>query len=401
MKILQVSPQLPLPLDDGGRKSIYGIFKTLSQLGHEVHLICYDRKWVTNRNEIHNFGRLTTINHSVENNYIGILSNFLSSVPYNISKYYSAEMKNGVIEIIKNEQPDLIHIDHLHMVWVTDIVRSVDPRIPIILREHNLETLIMERYSDRQINPIIKWYAKIQAKKLRRYESLWTLKVDLNVMISPEDEVQLKKMNPNVKSIMIPAGFDIRLLGAGIGSQKIKGSICHIGPMDWQPNKDSLEWLLNEIFPHLLERNQNLQLFIFGKGTENISIRKEVKNNVKVMGYAENLWDELSKMEILVVPLRIGGGIRIKIIEAMGFGLPIVTTKIGCEGIEVTDDKHLLIGNSVNEISSQISRLLDSDEKKKKLVQESVAFVRKNFSWNEIGNRFVHSYNSLITKPKP
>ena len=398
MKILQISPQLPLPLDDGGRKSIYGIFRTLSELGHNIHFICYDRTPVTDRKELLNFGRLTTISGNTENSYFRMFLNLFSAIPYHISKYHSLEMKNKVIEILENESPDLVHIDHLHMVWLVEIIKSVNPKIPVVLREHNLETLIMKRFAEHQTNIFIRLYANFQFYKLKKYESAWTSKVDLNIMISKEDEKQLRLMNPDAKSISIPAGFDNLAEKYDAKFPKIKGSICHIGPMEWQPNKDSLEWLLSEILPELVKRNPKIKLYVFGKGTEKIQINESMKNNVSVVGYAENLWDELSQMEILVVPLRIGGGIRIKIIEAMGMGLPIVTTDVGCEGIDAVDGEQLLIGNSVQEISDKIIQLLESENLRNALSGKSVEFVRKNYSWIEIGKRFVNAYQSLTMR---
>jgi len=398
MRILQISPQVPYPLDDGGRKGIWGITKSLSERNNEITFIAYKKDVkVKLQNEIFSFlNKQFYVDARINNSLTGALINLFSRIPYNISKFKTKKFQTLLLKILKHDKPDIVHIDHLHMAWTSDVVRKMYPDIPIVLREHNIESNIMKRFSEKQKNPILQIYSWIQYKKLLKYEAKWCGKVDCCVMISEEDEKEILLLNPNAKTCIIPAGIVENKIGFAKNISKIPNSICHIGPMDWYPNYDSLNWFLNSVFPSVVNGKPEIKLYIFGKGTEKVNIPEQIKENVIVKGFVDDLWKEVSQMQLVIVPLRIGGGIRIKILETMAAGINILSTSIGKEGIPAFAQKHMMIADTEKEFSEKITRFFNSEFNNEEMIDEAIKLIKENYTWNKIGEKFENEYSNVI-----
>ncbi|MDP4173873.1 MAG: glycosyltransferase family 4 protein [Bacteroidota bacterium] len=396
MKILQISPQVPFPLDNGGRIGIYGIAKYLANRGHEIDFVCYRKETDYNYayNELSLFSKPEILDVQTENNPVKALLNLFSDVPYNISKFFSVELEQFLRKYFKNNNPDIIHIDHLHMGWCISILRELT-NAPIALREHNLEYKIMQRYSEKAHNPLIKKYSDIQFRKLKKYEISLCEKFDLCTMVSEEDESVLKCLNPKTKTLTIPAGVSSSLLDLQC-SKILPFTIAHIGDMSWLPNYDGLTWYLNEVFPEVIKKIPQIMLYLYGKGNENLKIPEFLKHNITVVGYVKNIWDQLLDKQLCIVPLRVGSGIRIKILEMMAAGKSILSTSIGKEGIQVNDMNEILIADGPAEFIDKTVKFFDGKFDTKIMTEKSKDFVRENYIWEVISGKFEKAYLDLL-----
>jgi polysaccharide biosynthesis protein PslH len=139
-------------------------------------------------------------------------------------------------------------------------------------------------------------------------------------------------------------------------------SISHIGQISWLPNLDSLTWLISEILPRLKVKEPRVRLFVYGAGDfSKIKIPREVKDNIEIIGFVDDIWQALSDKQILAVPLRIGSGIRIKILDMLAFGQPVITTSIGKEGINVFDGNQILIADTVDDFVKKIIKFFNNE----------------------------------------
>ncbi|MHB1688825.1 MAG: glycosyltransferase family 4 protein [Ignavibacteriaceae bacterium] len=396
MKILQISPQVPLPLDDGGRKGIYGITKGLADRGNEIYFVCYSKNTdnTSAEKELSTFCRPYIIDVNTKNNFGGVLLNLFSKVPYNISKFKKFELQRFVEKFLKNEQVDIVHVDHLHLGWIVDVIRNIS-NVPIVLREHNLEMKIMERFYEKQRNPIIKLYAKLQYKKFIKYEPTLAEKFDRCIMITSKDEQRLKELNPKVKTSMIGAGVDKELLD--IKKKNILPySIFHIGSLEWLPNYDGLMWYLEEIFPTIVAYQPKVKFFIYGIGAEKLRIPASLQNNIIKVGYVKDLWNEILDKQLAVVPLRIGGGIRVKIIEMLGIGQNIISTSIGKEGIDADNKKHLLIADSAKDFINKTIAYFNNEYDSAQFSLNAKQLIKEKYTWEKIAEQFENEYSSLL-----
>ncbi|HCY76163.1 MAG TPA: hypothetical protein DHV28_09605 [Ignavibacteriales bacterium] len=402
MKILQISPQISFPPDSGGRLSIYGITKSLAERGHKVTFVCYTNKPISEStiNELKKICNPVFIEWKINNSIKTAVQNLFSKVPYNISKYYSKKLKIFLIDYLKHNAVDVVHVDHLHMAWIIDIIRKVS-NVPVILREHNLEMKIMERYSEDQSNILFKYYSKLQFKKFLLYEPDQCRKFNRCLMVSKEDEKSLLNLNPNIKTKVIPIGVDKKIF-SWHKSEDIPFSIFHLGALDWQPNYDGLSWILNEVFPKVVDVHPNSKLYVYGRGGDRLNISNNIKNNVIIKGYVENIWDEVKDKQILLVPLRVGSGMRVKIIEMLGAGYLIISTSIGKEGIDVTDGKHIFIADNSETFVKKIMDIFEKRIDAESVTKSARNIIKQKYDWENIAadleTEYLNSINEINIK---
>jgi len=396
LKILQISPHLGVPPNTGANISVFGITKYLSLLGHEIDFVSYRKSFnlESTLKDLRPYCDPTILDIQTGNNVISAIFNVFSHVPYNVSKYINRDLREFIIKYFKNNKPDIIHIDHLHMAWIVDDIRELT-NAPIVLREHNVETNIMKRFSEKESNILLRWYSARQAKKLENYEVKYCRKFNKCIMITSVDEQQIRQLDSRIDTTTIEAGIDEHLLNYR-KKEVIPKSLFHIGSLDWYPNKDGLEWFLNSVMPSLSEQIPEIKLFIYGSGAEKLKIDSKVKDNIEICGFVSNLAQNILNKELMIVPLRIGSGIRLKILEMLAMGCNILTTEIGKEGINAENKKHLLIGNSAEEFKSIIIDYLNGKYDKELISNNAKDLIRESYTWPIIAKRFENEYMKII-----
>jgi glycosyltransferase involved in cell wall biosynthesis len=396
MRILQLSPQVPLPSDNGGKIGIYGITKYLSERGNEIHFVAF-KKASDKEQSLSELKKICIphlLNVSTKNSLFDIFINLFSPVPYNISKYYKEELKHFLADFFHRTEVDIIHIDHLHLGWCVDVIKGLTSA-PVVLREHNLELKIMQRYSENQHNYFLKKYSEIQYRKFLKYEPVLAGKFDECIMVSGEDEKSLLEMNPKVKTTSIGVGVNSNSLNF-IKKETIPYSIFHLGSLEWFPNHEGLKWYLEEIFPLILKEIPEVKLYLYGKGTEKVKISDNISSNIINVGYVQNVWAEIADKQLAIVPLRIGSGIRVKIIEMLGIGQNILSTSIGKEGIDVEDGKEIIIADSAQEFITKTISYFNHVYNSEQLSKNAKNKIREKYTWEKIAEQFENEYKKLI-----
>ncbi len=397
MKILQISPQVPVPPTDGGKLSIWGNTVNLSKRGHKIDFVCYLKhsNYEESYKMLSNYCTPYLLKVKTDNSLWGAIINLFSRVPYNASKYNRKELLKFIRNYFSKNEVDIVQVEHLHMGWIVDEIRKLS-NAKIVLRQQNLETLIMKRFYERQKNLFLKYFAKIQYKKFLKFEPYICSKFDKVIMISTADEAKLKKLNPSINSTTIPSGVNANLLNVKRGKE-IPFSLIHIGSMDWYPNFYGLQWFLEKVYPRVVEKFPESKLFIYGGGdTSKLKITDEIKQNINIVGFIDDLWEEISDKSLAIVPLKIGGGIRIKILEMLAAGQIILTTSIGSEGIELEDGKNALIANSAEEFNEKITEFFNNKFNLDEMRNEGKNLIRKNYTWDKIALRFENEYKKLV-----
>ncbi|MFQ5797957.1 MAG: glycosyltransferase, partial [Bacteroidota bacterium] len=191
MRILQIAPQIPYPLSDGGKVGIFNITKYLALRGHKITLLAFDRDGLVDVTPLQTFCELVTIRRSSENSKVGAFFNLFSSTPYNISKYRSRKFHAALSKLLACRRFDVVHVDHLHMAHYGVLCKSVAD-LPFVLREHNVESAIMERFLARLGSALFRMYVDSQLAQLRKYEAEMLLKVDCCCAITQTDAEQIR-----------------------------------------------------------------------------------------------------------------------------------------------------------------------------------------------------------------
>jgi glycosyltransferase involved in cell wall biosynthesis len=396
MRILQIATLIPVPPTDGGKLSVFGITKSLSKKGHKIDFVCYRKHedYDTSYKLLSEYCTPYILDVQTDNSVWGALVNLFSPVPYNASKYYKKELTAFLKKYFKDIKPDIIQIDHLFLGWSVDEIRRLTST-PIILRSQNLEMNIMRRFYENQKNLLLKYFSFFQYKKFISYESNLCSKFNLCVMISEVDKNNLLSLNPTLNVINIPAGVESSLLEIK-KKEVIPYSLVHIGHTDWYPNSDGLNWFISDVMPELVKKLPQIKLFIYGGGnTYKFPVPTKLKENIHVVGYVENLWEELQDKALAIVPLRIGSGIRMKILELLATGTNVITTSVGFEGINLNDEEEIIVANSKIEFCQKIVQYFNNHFNTKLMSQNGRNFVANNYTWNDIATLFEDAYTTI------
>lgn len=399
MKILQIAPQIPYPLNDGGKIGIWGISKHLADRNNEIHFAAYRKKtdYYVAMRELSQYSVPYILDVQTDNRTLPALLNLFSPIPYNVSKFITNTLKTFLKDFFSKNRVDIVHIDHLHLAWTIDIIRELT-NVPVVLREHNLEMMIMKRYYETQNNTILKVFALVQYLKFKKYEPQMCQKFDMCVTVSDKDKELLLEMNPEIKATTISVGVDKKLFEYKRPSPK-PFSIAHVGQLNWLPNLDSLQWFIDDILPKVVQYRQETALYIYGAGDyTQVRVPDELKGNIIFKGYVEDIWKEMEDKALLVVPLRVGSGIRVKILEMLAFGQPIITTSIGKEGLELNDMEHLLVADTKEEFADKIISFFERKFDIENMIKNSRIFIEQNYTWQKIAHDFEQLYLTLTSK---
>jgi polysaccharide biosynthesis protein PslH len=400
MKILQLTPRVPFPLTDGGALGIFHITRELSALGHEIHMVALSRSGIEETVELEKFCKVTVVRADTQTTKFGALSALFSADPYTTRKYWHQDVASRILEIATAGKFDLVHVDHLHMVQYGQLIRE-KLGIPVALREHNFETTIVQRFYENQRNPLLKAYGYIEYKKLARFEGRAGGEVDLNVMITDEDEKRLLEINPTAQTIVMGAGVDtdyFRPASADSGDEASGDlTILSVASMDWLPNVDAVIWFCDEVMPRVIKSHPLAVLQIVGRGVPD-SVRAKASDSVKILGFVDDVRESIERASVMIVPLRIGGGMRLKILNAMAMAKAIVSTPVGCEGIAVEDGVNIAVAESADEFADRVNELLSDSSRRDEMGQVGLKFVRSTYLWSQLVADLEPEYVNLVEK---
>jgi len=338
---------------------------------------------------------LELVRKSTKDSLLGGFFNLFSDVPYKISKYISKKLETVLTELLKSETFDIVLVEQLHMAYYGLLCKRL-AGVPIILREENVESVIVERFVETKNIPIIRNYLRTQLKRIRRYEAEKTALFDMCCMITEEDCKKLRSLNQSVQTCVITAGVEASYFSKMSSAIKVPHSICFFGSYAWPANKDGALWFLEKIFPQVLEQMPDAKFYLIGKDIP-AEIRRYQNKNVIVRGFASDLRQELSQYEITIAPIRIGSGIRLKILESFAMQIPVVTTSIGCEGIQATNSEHILIGDTADEFAEQVARLLNDKDLQNRIAMNAYVLAEQKYRWEQIAEQFENMCKGVIS----
>lgn len=403
MNILQLSHRLPWPPVDGGKKGTLGFVegyrKHADVSSHSLLCMCpteevgWAREWQSGNMD------LAFDPMDARNNVLDFLLNTLfSSKPYNIAKYKRASFEALIEAAVRQCVPDVVHFDSLHTAWYTDLVGDLAPRALKVLRCHNAEHIILKRLAESQINPFKKSLIGLQAKRLLRYEAAELDSFDLILAITEEDAQRFRDINPGIddKMMVIPAGAVLPpQLPASPSAGDKPLRLLHIAAMDWIPNQEALRWLLTKVLPILNSLNVNFHLDVIGKNMPAEFLNWQ-QDNVSVHGFVQDLQPYLSRAHLALVPLQVGGGMRVKILDYWSMGIPVVATRIGAEGLSDFEVPVVALGDTPQEFATEIVRLSASLADREALRTAAFRNVSEHYGWPSLIGKLVAHYQSML-----
>lgn len=400
LKILQLCNKPPLPSKDGGGLAMDNITQGLLALGHEVQIITIstDKHPFEADKLTDEYKRRTKIQEvfiDTKVNVVDAFSSLITSDSYNVTRFFSSDFDCILKNVLETTTFDIIHLESLFMTPYIDTCKRFS-NAKLVLRSHNLEYIIWERLASGENKIHKRTYLKYLSRKLKEYEVSMLNAIDGIACISSEDLKKYQTLGCKIPLINVPFGVDYQSLAKKIEPKQNKNiSIFHLGSMDWQPNLEAVRWFIDECWEKIHQQNPGIKLYLAGRNMpDNINPKK--KSGIIVIGEVEDAYQFMNKHDIMVVPLLSAGGIRVKIIEGMAMRKAIISTSVGAEGINYTNQEDIIIADIPEEFSSSISEFVNNPERIVKLGEQAQKMVRKNHdNINLVGN-LIEFYNYLI-----
>jgi glycosyltransferase involved in cell wall biosynthesis len=311
-----------------------------------------------------------------------------------MTRFYADAMMSEIRRITRSGGIDLAHIDHLHM---AQYIEALPAALPAVLREHNVESTIMRRFAAQSSNPLIRGYAGLQARRLWRYEGRMVGRFDRCIAVTGVDGRTLRQMAPSARVEVVPDGVDTgHFRPDALPVLPEPARIVTTGDYGWPPTADGLIFFVKEIYPLIRRAMPEAAFSVVGRQPP-ASVRQAASaRRIDVLGRVEDVRAEVLRGRVFVVPTRIGSGIRLKILEAMALGRPVVSTSIGCEGIEAAHDEHLLIADDPGAFAGYVVRLLRDPALCDRLITAASRLVRERYAWPALADRLSEIYEAVL-----
>jgi glycosyltransferase involved in cell wall biosynthesis len=390
MRILWIKTELLHPVDKGGRIRTFHMLRSLSR-HHHVTYLCLDDGLaapdaLARARDYAQEVVIVPFRPPAKGSagfFLALLRNLFSPLPYAVARYESRALRQEILRLAGAS--DLIVCDFL----APSINVPAGLPAPVVLFQHNVEAVIWQRHVLVPQPALRRAYFRAQWQRMRRYEAEQCRRFARVIAVSATDAERMRREYQVASVGCVPTGVDLEYFSASL-RQRQSRELVFVGSMDWMPNEDGIRWFATEVFGRLQASVEDVRLTVVGRSPSR-SLRELASRNaaIEVTGTVEDVRPYLARAGICVVPLRVGGGTRLKIYEAMAAGVPVVTTAIGAEGLPLRHGEHLLIANTAQEQMDAIRALLSDPAQAARLAANALRHVQEHCSWDAATERFL------------
>jgi len=397
MNILVLANKLPFPPRDGGSIATLNMLLGLHHAGHQLtclamntskHPFPLEQIPQELQNKIHFLG----VECDTSLRPLRLLINLLfSNTPYIAERFKSKSYSRALHGLLQAESFEIIQFEGPYLFSYLEQIRKESPA-RISLRAHNAEHLIWQRICLKENSPVKKYYFRNLARRLQTFECMVSNRVDMLIPISEKDEAIFRELGTFTPMLTIPTGLNL----AEYPLTEIPGdsSIFFIGALDWLPNQEGLTWFLDHVFDLLLEELPEIRLHVAGRNAPESIRKKLVHRNIIFHGEVEDARTFMQSKGIMVAPLLSGSGLRIKILEAMALGRPVVTTSTGIEGIPAENLRSVMLGDDPQSFKSLLLKLINDPEMSARMVAEARKLISQEFDTFRLSLRLSQFYKA-------
>jgi len=389
MRILWLKSDLLLPLDKGGKLRTWHLMRHLARR-HEITYLAFREPEqpaanVEGMKEV--ASRVETITRSEPTKgtlrfYADATLHLLDPLPYAVGKYRSAEYRRRLARLLDEERFDLIVCDFLFP--AVNLPKRLP--CPAVMFTHNVESEIWRRHAETKSDAIGRLLYGAQYRRMLRYERRMLARFDGILAVSDADRETFARLYPGAiaqPAHVVPTGVDTEYFAPAAGSQQ-PARLIFTGSMDWLPNEDAMIYFCRDVLPAIRAEVPDVALTIVGR-TPTPAVKKLAEERgVTVTGRVDDVRPFMRDASVYIVPLRIGGGTRLKIFEAMAMGKAVVSTTIGAEGLPVTDGEHVLLADDPASFARAVVHLLRDTAHRDRLAAAARALVLARYDWSAV-----------------
>jgi len=389
VKILWVKHGKLLPVDTGGKIRSFNLLRELDA-GSEVTLLSYysgPRDHEYERAIVEAFPRAVPVHiggpdDSRVSMALHYAKRFLSPAPYAVTKFTSPAIRRLIVQWDAERRFDVLICDFL--------AASLNfPRrlhTPTVLFQHNVESILWRRQADTERNPINRAVFQLEALKMDRYERDAVRRFDHVIAVSAADRDAMAAMIPGEQISVVPTGVDTKAFRPTRRNERPDPIVLFLGSMDWEANIDGVQYFVESMWPSVRAAVPGARFQVVGRNPAP-AVKRLASDSVEIVGTVPSVIEYLHRAAVVVVPLRIGGGTRLKIYEAMGAGKAVVSTSIGAEGLDYHDGEDILIADTPDAFAAKVVALL-RDNDLRRGVEDAALALASRYDWKSIARVF-------------
>ena len=396
MNILWLNANLLLPLDKGGKLRTWHVMRHLAER-HDITYLSFADPLNTEADRLGMRAvcrRLETVpRRDVAKGtwqfYASAARYVLDPVPYGVAKYRSAAYRSRLVSLLRSERFDMVVCDFL--VPIVNMPHQLP--CPAILFTHNVEAEIWRRHVENATNPLRRQLLAQQWRRMLRFERQALDRFELVLAVSNADRETFGRLYPGSAKRpvhIVQTGVDTTYFSpaSSADSDVAAPHLVFTGSMDWLPNEDGMIYFVDEILPRIRAQVPGVTLSIVGRAPTPAVRRLAEQSGIEVTGRVEDVRPHVARGTAYVVPLRIGGGTRLKIFEAMSMGKAVVSTTVGAEGLPVTHDRDILIADDPQAFADAVIRLIREPRIRTRIESAARQLVVDRYDWSAVARDF-------------
>ena len=397
LRVLVLDEEVPLPLDSGKRIRTWNLLKRVAR-HHEITLACYAPADDSRMRQLEGAGiRLCPVRPlrvpSQPELYAKLLANLFSRAPYSVSKHQTRRFRQAVEALVRAHHFDIVHCE-----WTPyGMYRDAAGGRPSFLSTHNVESDIWYRRAECAKNILARGFYWLQAVKMERFERRLLPGYGGVAAVSALDAARFEDWGAPVCSVICNGVDEAAFIPRPEVPRDIE--LLFVGSLDWAPNTDAVALLVDGIFPRVRQAVPQARLRIVGRRpSAELRRRLAAQPNVELVADAADVRPHLAAAIVFVVPLRIGGGTRIKILEALAMSTPVVSTSVGAEGLQLPAGEAISLAETPAEFATEVVALLQNEPRRTQQARRGREIVMSRYTWSESAARLEAAWQTLAQR---
>jgi len=401
MKVLWLNANLLLPLDKGGKLRTWHVMRHLAARHEITYLSFCDPGQPAADHEgmsavcadLHTVAR-TDPAKGTARFYLDAARYLVDSVPYGVAKYRSPTFRNMLAGLLEQRRFDAIVCDFL--VPIVNLPAQLP--CPALLFTHNVEAEIWRRHAEHATNPLSRYLLRQQWRRMLRFERDALARFDLALAVSEIDRDTFQRLYPDALQTpahVVQTGVDTTYFVPSAAPVR-RAHLVFTGSMDWLPNEDGMQYFVRDILPRIRQVEPDATLSIIGRAPTPAVTRLALDAGIEVTGRVDDVRPHIAAGAVYVVPLRIGGGTRLKIFEAMSMGKAVVSTTVGAEGLPVTPGRNILLADEPARFAQAVVHMIRDVDARRSLEIEARRIVVERYDWSAVAEDFEDALERVV-----
>jgi sugar transferase (PEP-CTERM/EpsH1 system associated) len=403
MRVLHFAPRVCWPLDTGAKLRNYHLARVLARQTR-VTLLAFNNQDESPSSVENPYEQVIAVKRDSAYTFAKVVRGLWGRTPLPVLNYTTDSMKRALEDILDKKDFDVVQVESIHLMAYLPIIRAAPKRPLVICDWHNIESELMRQYSQREPNLLRRAYAGKTARLMSEFERRATREFDAHVVVSERDAERLRDLNSDARVFVIENGVDTEYysdaqIEKAAGARRDapgKNRIVFVGSMDYHANIEGVVNFAREVWPNLRARQPKLVFTIVGRYPSR-EVRELARTpGIEVTGTVDDVRPFYRKAVAAIVPINVGGGSRLKILEAMAAGVPVVSTTLGAEGLDMRHGENILIADTNEQLVEAIVSVVEDEARRNRLGAAGRALVFKHYDWAKLGGLLFEIYQKLL-----